>query len=448
MAHMTVKSYFKLQKRLDKAVQGAPDSGSLFKILEIMFTEKEAKLVSVLPLNFFTIEDAAKIWKKSNTTARKVLDKLSDKGILLDIKKGNTHAYILAPTMAGFFEFSLMRTDGKFDRKVLSELFYQYLNTEEDFVKMLFMQDPSLGRVFVHETAIQPKHQAVVLDYERATNVIKTATKITVGTCYCRHKMQHIGKACNMPQDVCLTFNQAAETLIKHKIAKEISKKKAMQILNKVVKLGLVQIGDNTQEGVGFICNCCSCCCEALLAYKRFAYIKGMCLTNFVSKHSHQECIGCGACVRKCPVDAIHLFKHKNKKVYAKVNPDRCIGCGVCIRFCPTKSRVLERKDKIQFVPKDNFERIILQAIDTGKLQNYIFDNQNCITHAILRQFLGVILRLKPAKRLLANRQLQSRFLKAITKTKIYSTFEKLFRDGIPNDYSHPELEQKTKKKK
>lgn len=196
MAHVTAKSYYNLQKRLDQAAQGAPSSETLFKILKIFFTQKEAELVSILPLNFFTIKQASETWNKSRKSTKKILNTLADKGILFDFKKANTHAYILAPTMAGFFEFSLMRTDGKFNTKVLSELFYQYINTEEEFVRRIFMLNPPLGRVYVQETSIQPKYQAVVLDYERAAHIIKTASCISVSTCYCRHKMEHVGKAC------------------------------------------------------------------------------------------------------------------------------------------------------------------------------------------------------------------------------------------------------------
>ena len=61
MGHITSKNHLQLQKRLDMHAQGAPESEALFKILEILFTQEEAGLVSGLPIKFFTIEEAASL---------------------------------------------------------------------------------------------------------------------------------------------------------------------------------------------------------------------------------------------------------------------------------------------------------------------------------------------------------------------------------------------------
>jgi hypothetical protein len=47
--------------------------------------------------------------------------------------------------MAGFFEFSMMRLRGDVDQKVLGELFYQYLNVEEEFIRSLFAKGDPVG---------------------------------------------------------------------------------------------------------------------------------------------------------------------------------------------------------------------------------------------------------------------------------------------------------------
>ncbi len=442
MGHISSNSYHVLQRRLEQAPQGAPASDALFKILEVLFTRDEAQLVSLLPINLFTLEEAARLWKKSKEEARAILDTLADKGILFDFAVGKTQAYLLAPPMAGFFEFSLMRLDGRFDKKILSELYYQYINVEEDFIKGIFSLEPAIFRTLVQEDAIEEKDRVVVLDYERASRIIESSSCITVGICYCRHKMEHMGKACNNPREVCLTFNKSAESLAKHKIARSISKEEAHSILKLCIDKGLVQLGDNVQQSVNWICNCCSCCCEALLAYRRLGYSAHI-NTNFVATPSDEPCTDCGECIERCPVNAIALSKRSNGGSYVRIDSGRCIGCGVCVRFCPSHSIVLERREQTAFVPRDSFERYILSAISTGKLQNLLCDNYTLLTHDLLRRFLKIILSLKPAKRLLAQQQLRSRFLTAITKTGHYTLFDKLYNEGRKPDYSHPELREK-----
>jgi Pyruvate/2-oxoacid:ferredoxin oxidoreductase delta subunit len=431
MGHITSKKYRDLQARLDKHAQGAPESETLYKILQLLFTEEEAGFAAKLPMRFFTIAEAAQRFKLDHEATEKILNNLADKGILLDVENERTRAFALSPTMAGFFEFSLMRTDGKLDRKALSELFYQYINQEEDFVLKVFGMKTTIDRTFVHED--QLKDVSIVLDYEKASHIIEKASCITVGNCYCRHKMSHVGKACDAPQEVCLTLNRTAESLAKHGIARKISKEEAIRIIEKSRESGLVQIGDNIQEGVNWICNCCSCCCEGLLAYKKMG-LRNRIQSNFFAQVDDSSCIKCGMCVTRCPVNAINM----TDKIL--IDWEKCIGCGVCSRFCLKKSIEMMRRKKTNFTPKDMFERVVVNAIEEGQLQNYIFDNYDSWTSELLRRLFGIILGLTPRKALLAKKQIRSRYLQALIKTKYYRLFDELYNEGKPQDYSHPEL--------
>ena len=80
----------------------------------------------------------SRIWKLDAVSTEKLLDELVGRAILLDSEHNGIKKYVLPPPMAGFFEFSMMRTRHNLDQKLLSELFYQYRNVEEDFVKDLF----------------------------------------------------------------------------------------------------------------------------------------------------------------------------------------------------------------------------------------------------------------------------------------------------------------------
>jgi hypothetical protein len=53
-------------------------------------------------------------------------------------------------------------------------------------------------------------------------------------------------------------------------------------------------------------------------------------------------------------------------------------------------------------------------AIERGKLQNLIFDNQALASHRAMAAILGVILKLPPLKQAMAGRQMKSRYLEAL----------------------------------
>jgi len=420
MAHNTIKTdYYKLADRLDRFPQGACPSELLFKILKMLFSEKEAKLVSLMPIKPFTAKKASRIWKMDLTSTQKVLDELAGRAILIDIEQNGESVYILPPPMAGFFEFSLMRVRDDIDQKVLSELFYEYINVEEDFIRALFTQGQTqLGRTFVHEPALSKENALHVLDYERATEVIKRATHRSVGICYCRHKMYHLGRACEAPQEICMTFNTTAASLIKHGCAHSIETEKCLDLLQAAYEHNLVQFGENVRAEVNFICNCCGCCCEAMIAARRFAILNPVHTTNFIPVVTESDCNGCGKCVTACPVEAMTLVSSNNpvkpEMKVAKVHEDICLGCGVCVRTCPKDSIHLKSRPSRVITPLNGTHRTVLMAIERGKLQNLIFDNQVLWSHRAMAGVLGVILKLPPFKQVLANQQIKSRYLEAL----------------------------------
>lgn len=417
MAHHTVKSgYVELVDRLNRFPQGAPPSELLYKILKMLYSEKEAKLVSLLPIKPFTAEKACRVWNKEPKTSQKILDELCSRAILMDMEENGRRVYCLPPPMAGFFEFSLMRLRNDIDQKILSELFYQYLNIEQDFIKDLFLKgETKLGRVFVHEPVLSKKNQLHVLDYERATKVIQTASSIGISICYCRHKMSHVGRDCDAPKEICMTFNMTAVSLVKHGFARQVRVSECMAMLNLAFEHNLVQFGDNVRKGVNFICNCCGCCCEAMLAARKFAVFHPVHTTNFIPHIQEATCTGCRKCVTVCPVEAMILVsandpKHPKRKK-AGLHADICLGCGVCARVCPVDCIELRSRKQRVVTPLNTAHRVVLMAIERGKLQHLIFDNQMSKSHRAMATVLGVILKLPPLKQTMASRQMKSIYL-------------------------------------
>ena len=424
MSHATLRnSYQSLSDRLNLFPQGAPPSELLFRILEVLFTRDEAALVALLPIKPFNIAAAAQVWKKPAAECHKILEALASKGMLLDMELCGEQIFVLPPPMAGFFEFSMMRIGNGYDQKLLAELFYQYLNVEEDFVRNLFAGgETQLGRVFVNENALAGDSTLSVLDYERASEVIRTASYRGIGTCYCRHKMQHLGKACAAPMDICMTFSGTAQSLIKHGIARSVDVSEGLALLDQAIAHNLVQCGENVQNQVAFICNCCGCCCEAMLAAKRFAVLNPIATTNFLPALSADSCNGCGKCAEVCPVEAMALVSagdpHKHKRKKARLDESLCLGCGVCVRACPSASIKLHARPQRVLTPVTTAHRAVLMAIERGKLQNLIFDNQAHWNHRAMAAILGVILKLPPVKQIMASKQMKSRYLENLMRPR------------------------------
>jgi ferredoxin len=415
--HITKPAYQQLATRLNRFPQGAPPSDLLYQILKMLFSEQEAGLVARLPIKPFTADQAARAWQMKPAAARNILDKLANRAILLDVEDPQGQlTYVLPPPMAGFFEFSMMRVRGDIDQKVLAELFYQYMNVEDEFIRTLFTDgETQLGRVFVQEATLSGDGGLQVLDYERASEVIKTATHRGISMCYCRHKMEHVGRACGAPMNICMTFNDSAAALIRHGFAREVEVAEGLDLLQQAQAENLVQFGENVQQRVNFICNCCGCCCEAMIAARRFGFLQSVHTTNYIPELELKVCNGCGKCVNVCPVEAMTLVSandpHHPKKRQARLNRDLCLGCGVCVRSCPTGGiRMKARRERV-ITPVDSAHRVVVMAIERGMLQNLIFDNQVLASHRAMAAILGVILKLPPVKQTLASKQVKSRYL-------------------------------------
>ena len=418
MAHLTSRAaYQRLTRRLNLYPQGAPPSQTLYRILEMLFSEDEAEQVASLPIRPFTARRAAAVWKTGEAAAQRTLEELAGRGILVDSPgPDGTMVYCLPPPMAGFFEFSMMRVRGDIDQRLLAELFYQYLNVEEEFIRQLFCRgETQLGRVFVHEPALGTEGSLHVLDHERASQVARTARHIAVGVCYCRHKMEHLGRACAAPRDICLTFNSTADSLARHGIARRIDAAEALDLLQQARERLLVQFGENVRESVNFICNCCGCCCEAMIAARRFGFLHPVHTSPFLPVVDGAACSGCGRCVDACPVEAMALVSandpQRPRQRKALADEERCLGCGVCAAACPQQAVSLRRRPQRVITPLNSTHRAVVMAIERGKLQNLIVDVQASWNHRAMAAVLGVILKLPPLQQALASRQMKSRYL-------------------------------------
>jgi ferredoxin len=138
-----------------------------------------------------------------------------------------------------------------------------------------------------------------------------------------------------------------------------------------------------------------------------------------VAEVDETRCTGCGLCAKACPVAAVQMEPRlaasgsRPSGNVARIGP-HCLGCGVCALKCPTDALTLQQRPQKVFHPEDSFERVMLQALERGTLQTFLFDNPASRTQAFMRALVGGFLKLPSVKRALLGEKLRSRFLAAL----------------------------------
>ena len=108
-------------------------------------------------------------------------------------------------------------------------------------------------RALPHEQAIKPDEYFEVLDYEKASALVSQAKKFSIGTCACRHEKLHLGeKKCDVPLAKCSQFDYAADLMIRHNLAREVSRAEMEDNFTNPASMGLVLEADNVQKNVRF----------------------------------------------------------------------------------------------------------------------------------------------------------------------------------------------------
>jgi ferredoxin len=100
----------------------------------------------------------------------------------------------------------------------------------------------------------------------------------------------------------------------------------------------------------------------------------------------------------------------------AKLEEDICLGCGICITGCNKNAIKLKSGKEKVITPVNSVHRVVIMAIERGKLHNLIFDNQVMLSYRALAAVLGVILKLPPIKQAIASQQFKSKYLEGLIK--------------------------------
>ncbi|TAL31644.1 MAG: 4Fe-4S dicluster domain-containing protein [Spirochaetes bacterium] len=421
MGHMTPKDrYRELGKKIDSLTFRVPWNGTLHEILKELYTADEADLVIMMPYGLSPLARIAKLTNYDEARLRNLLEGLCRKGLVVDLFIEGEYRYMPSPFVIGIFEFTMMRTGGNLDIKKMARLFYEYFHHEHGALHAANFGEGgaySIMRALPYEESVRDLPHVEILDYEKATEIVRGWDRFAIGTCSCRHEKLHAGhKHCDNPLDTCSTFGYSADYWIRNGLAREVSKGEMLANIERSRDLGLVFNADNVQRNVTFICQCCKCCCNALQAINTYGYTQMMVTSTFIARIDDDACTGCGKCAKECAANAIEMVPVQgdagDKKKRPVLDESFCLGCGVCTMHCKPRAIMLEKRGQRVIHPETTFERVILQTLEKGTLQNQIFDNPMSVTQDVMRAFLGGVLRLKPVKRALLGDRFRSIFIK------------------------------------
>lgn len=417
MVQMEEKIYSRLGQKINNLTVKAPWNETLYTILKELYTAEEAELIVKMPYTLSTTGRIARISGLDENHVRTVLERLCNKGLVIDLwnERNSEYHYMPSPLLIGIFEFTMMRTQGSPDKKEYARLFHEYLGS---FYKANFSgeEQTSILRVIPVEETIRSSESIEFLDYEKVSSLIEDSHRFGIGMCSCRNEKFHNGeKECDVPIENCSTFGYGADYTIRHHFAREVSKSEMVDNFARSKELGLVFCVENTKRKPTVICHCCKCCCNYLAGISKFGFLNSVVTSNYISKVSSELCKGCGKCVDICPVNALSLISandpKQQKRKKARIDKRVCVGCGVCAAKCPAKAIDMEHRGRRVIHPESAFERIMLSSLERGNLQNQIFDNPQSSTQEFMRTFIGAFLRIPPVKRALMSDLLRSSFL-------------------------------------
>ena len=421
MGHIAIRDvYKKLGKKIDGLSVRIPQSKEFYQILKNLCSAEEADILIKMPFRLSALDRIAKITKYEKIKLQKILESLCSKGMVMDLYVKGDYYYTPCPIHFGIFEFSMMtKGRSKADIKKLSKVV-----DDKSFYKANFGhgEKVSFMRTIPHEGAVRASDCVEILDYEKAAFLVKESNKFAISLCSCRHAKLHAGKKkCNVGLETCSILGAGADYIIRHGLGKEVSKSEILENIARSKELGLVLNIENAQKGINVMCQCCKCCCAMLSGINEHGYYNTLVTSTYIAETDEGKCSGCGRCSEVCPAESIEMVPEKNptssKKRKPKIDTARCLGCGVCALKCPTGAmKLIKRKQRV-IHPATTQERLILQCLERGTLQNQLFDNPQDMTQKAMRAIIGGFLRLTPVKKALMSDMFRSSFLRSLMRS-------------------------------
>jgi Pyruvate/2-oxoacid:ferredoxin oxidoreductase delta subunit len=309
---------------------GYAGSERLRKVLKRLMDKEETEIVSSLPCS--VAELAQKLGKKEEKVIN-MLKGLFEKGVIFMTSKGYQFARDIFQLHDG--TATDVRLDDVWGRELL-DLWEDFCQAEwyADWAKAVQTWKMPVWRVVPARKAISKGTK--LLPSEDVEAILDKATKFALAHCSCRR----IATRCDLPVEVCLQVNRAAEYAITRGTGKELTKDEAMKVMDVAEEAGLIHSVYNGSIVTSVICNCCADCCIFYYPLTKYGVLeKGVAKSRFLAEVNKTTCNGCQTCVERCPFEALEMVKISGeKKLKAQVSSEKCFGCGVCAVGCESEA--------------------------------------------------------------------------------------------------------------
>lgn len=83
-----------------------------------------------------------------------------------------------------------------------------------------------------------------------------------------------------------------------------------------------------------------------------------------------EDCVGCNACVQRCPKQCISMNEDEQGFLYPHVDVSKCIECGLCEKVCPVINQAEERFPKVAYAARNKNEDIQMNSSSGGIFYN------------------------------------------------------------------------------
>jgi ferredoxin len=335
---MSNDPYRRLAERLNELPNGFPptDDGIELRLLAKLFTPQEAALAAQLRLTLETAGQIAARVGGDRKAIRKQLKDMVRRGLIESGRTEGGLGFGLLPFVVGIYEMQVATIDAE-----LARLFEDYYQRE--FGATLAV-NPSVHRVIPVGESI--KAGIEIRPFESAVEIVDGAQAWGVLDCICRKQQALVGTPCEHPVDnTCMVLSQTPGAFDGSTTICALTKEEAIATLRRVAEAGLVHSVSNNQNGMWYICNCCTCSCAILRGQSELGIANVVARSAFVNQVDESACIGCGECVESCPFGALSV------QDVAAVDGVRCAGCGVCTLNCPTGALCLVRRPENEVMP-------------------------------------------------------------------------------------------------